>query len=103
MHRPHDLSAIADDIRGAELRRWMAALGAFRVGTSATFMMLGEEVGEKFVLGVDVVVALPNFGLYQAVYVAESYSVDTKTGVSNMACTFSTLTSIGYSMASSSS
>jgi hypothetical protein len=102
------VATISDDLPAADLRRWMITLGAARVGINTVFMFNGwdaDEVGEKFLLGVDLAVALANFGLYQAVCVAEVNAIGWKekdegiTAIGSVASLFSTLASVGYFMA----
>ncbi|KAL9041545.1 MAG: hypothetical protein Q9180_001208 [Flavoplaca navasiana] len=102
------IPAKSNDLPGANLRRWIVTLSTARVGTNAIFMMLGwdaDDLGEKFLLGVYAVIALANFGLYQAVCVEEINAVGWKekdnemTAVGSVVCIFSTLASVGYCMA----
>lgn len=102
------ITTVTDDLPAGDLRRWMITLGAARVGINTVFMFNGwdaDEVGEKFLLGVDLAVALANLGLYQAICVAELDSSDWKdkdegmTAVGSVANLLSTLSSVGYFMA----
>ncbi|KAL8867094.1 MAG: hypothetical protein Q9174_005883 [Haloplaca sp. 1 TL-2023] len=101
------IPTISEDLPGSTLRHWIVTLSTVRVGTNAIFMILGwdgNDVGEKFLLGVDAVIALAKFGLYQAVCVEELNAVGWKeknpemTAVGSVACVFSTSASVGYFM-----
>ncbi|KAI4267415.1 MAG: hypothetical protein LQ337_008363 [Flavoplaca oasis] len=102
------IPAKSDDLPGANLRRWIVTLSTARVGTNAIFMMLGwdaDNLGKKFLLGIYAIIALANFGLYQAVCVEVINAVGWKekdnkmTAVGSVVYIFSTLASVGYCMA----